>query len=141
MVSESIRTGVKCSCVAHQLIFKLSSEHQTLDHTNILMGNDHDTIFVLFHTKSGLWFWSGNTIYFSHLLPQLSESVRSSITSIKTQSKVICFSPIVVFTSPLFGPVSRSTGTCVGREKHGPSYAFFGVLIDFIIELLDLSIK
>ena len=30
----------------NQLIFKMSSEHQTVDHTNKLIGNDHDTIFV-----------------------------------------------------------------------------------------------
>ena len=28
------------------LIFKISSDHHTVDHTNKLMGNDHDTIFV-----------------------------------------------------------------------------------------------
>ncbi len=28
---------------ARQLILKMKSEDQTVDHTNILMGNDHDT--------------------------------------------------------------------------------------------------
>ena len=32
----------------HQLIFKMSSEYQTVDHTNKIMGNDHETIFVHF---------------------------------------------------------------------------------------------
>ena len=31
---------------AGHLILKMSSEHQTVDHRNKLMGNDHDTIFV-----------------------------------------------------------------------------------------------
>ena len=34
----------------HQLIFKMSSEHQTVDHTNKMTGNDHDMILVRFHT-------------------------------------------------------------------------------------------
>ncbi len=29
-----------------QLILKMTSEHQTVDHTNKIMGNDHGTIFV-----------------------------------------------------------------------------------------------
>jgi hypothetical protein len=29
-----------------QLILKMSSEHQTVDHRNEIMGNDHGTIFV-----------------------------------------------------------------------------------------------
>ena len=30
----------------HQLIFKMSCEDQTVDHTKKVMGKDHDTIFV-----------------------------------------------------------------------------------------------
>ena len=37
---------LSASVSGHQLIFKMSSEHQTVDHTNKRMGNDHDTIFV-----------------------------------------------------------------------------------------------
>jgi hypothetical protein len=37
---------------ADQLILKMSSEHQKVDHRNKPMGNDHGTIFVLFHTTS-----------------------------------------------------------------------------------------
>ena len=33
-----------------QLILKMSSEHQTVDHRNKLMGNDPDSIFVRFRT-------------------------------------------------------------------------------------------
>ncbi len=33
-----------------QFILKMTSEHQTVDHTNKIMGNDHDVIFVRFHT-------------------------------------------------------------------------------------------
>ncbi len=33
-----------------QLILKMTSEHQTVDHTNKIMGSDNDTIFVRFHT-------------------------------------------------------------------------------------------
>jgi hypothetical protein len=29
-----------------QLNLKMTSEHQTVDHTNKIMGNDHDSIFV-----------------------------------------------------------------------------------------------
>jgi hypothetical protein len=35
---------------ASQLILKMTGEHQTVDHTNLIMGNDHDTIFVRFRT-------------------------------------------------------------------------------------------
>ena len=31
-----------------QLILKMNSEDQTVNHTNMFMGNDHDTIFVDF---------------------------------------------------------------------------------------------
>jgi hypothetical protein len=48
VVSESRRTGVKCNW--HQLIFKMCGDHQTVDHTNKLMGNNHVRIFVWFHT-------------------------------------------------------------------------------------------
>ncbi len=34
----------------NQLILKMTSEHQTVDHTKKIMGNDHDTIFVWFRT-------------------------------------------------------------------------------------------
>jgi hypothetical protein len=30
----------------NQLILKMTSDHQTVDHTNKIMGNDDDTIFV-----------------------------------------------------------------------------------------------
>jgi hypothetical protein len=35
---------------ADQLILKMISEHQTVDHRNKIMGNDPDSIFVRFHT-------------------------------------------------------------------------------------------
>jgi hypothetical protein len=35
-----------------QLILKMSSEHQTVDHRNKLMGNDHGTIFVDFAQRA-----------------------------------------------------------------------------------------
>ena len=35
---------------ASQLILKMTSEHQTVDNTNKIMGNDHDVIFVRFRT-------------------------------------------------------------------------------------------
>ncbi len=34
----------------NQLILKMTSEYQTGDHTNKIMGSDHDTIFVRFRT-------------------------------------------------------------------------------------------
>jgi hypothetical protein len=37
---------LSAAAAAGQLILKMSSEHQTVDHRNKLMGNDHDTIFV-----------------------------------------------------------------------------------------------
>ncbi len=36
-----------------QLVLNMSSEDQTVDHTNILMGNDHDTIFIDFSEYGG----------------------------------------------------------------------------------------
>ena len=36
---------------ASQLILKMTSEHQTVDHTNKIMGSDHGTIFVRFRTS------------------------------------------------------------------------------------------
>jgi hypothetical protein len=41
---------LSAAAAGHQLIFKMSSEHQTVDHTNKLTGNDHDTILVRFRT-------------------------------------------------------------------------------------------
>ena len=44
-VSESRRSRVKCTCwcnLGSQLILKMTSENQTVDHTNKIMGNDHD---------------------------------------------------------------------------------------------------
>ena len=35
---------------ASQIILKMTSEHQTVDHTNKIMGSDHDAIFVRFRT-------------------------------------------------------------------------------------------
>ena len=35
---------------ASQLILKMTSEHQTVDHTNKIMGSDHGAIFVRFRT-------------------------------------------------------------------------------------------
>ena len=35
---------------ASQRILKMTSEHQTVDHTNKIMGRDHDAIFVRFRT-------------------------------------------------------------------------------------------
>ncbi len=35
---------------SRELILKMNSENQTVDHTNMIMGNHHDTIFVWFHT-------------------------------------------------------------------------------------------
>ncbi len=36
---------------AGQLILKMMSEYQTVDHRNKIMGNDPDPIFVRFHTQ------------------------------------------------------------------------------------------
>jgi len=41
---------LSAAAAGHQLIFKMSSEHQTVDHTNKLTGNDHDTILVRFRS-------------------------------------------------------------------------------------------
>jgi hypothetical protein len=41
---HELNTGV----VTRQLMIKMISEDQTVDHTNMLMENDHDTIFVNF---------------------------------------------------------------------------------------------
>ena len=46
---EKVRT-LSVSVTGTQLIFKMSSENQTVDYTNKIMGNDHDTIFVCFRT-------------------------------------------------------------------------------------------
>jgi hypothetical protein len=45
---EQRRLGVmelSAAAAGHKLIFKMSSEHQTVDHTNELM--DHDTVCVI----------------------------------------------------------------------------------------------
>ena len=44
--------GQELSTVAgvSQIILKMTTEHQTVDHTNKIMGNDHDAIFVRFRT-------------------------------------------------------------------------------------------
>ena len=36
-----------------QLVLNMSSEDQTVDHTYMLMGNDHDTIFIDFSEYAG----------------------------------------------------------------------------------------
>jgi hypothetical protein len=36
-----------------QLVLNMRSEDQTVDHTNMLMGNDHDTIFIDFSEYIG----------------------------------------------------------------------------------------
>jgi hypothetical protein len=41
---------LSAAAVADQLILKMISEHQTVDHRNKLMGNDPNSIFVRFHT-------------------------------------------------------------------------------------------
>ena len=38
---------------ASQLVLNMSSEDQTVDHTYMLMGNDHDTIFIDFSEYTG----------------------------------------------------------------------------------------
>ena len=38
---------------ASQLVLNMSSEDQTVDHTYMLMGNDHDTIFIDFSEYAG----------------------------------------------------------------------------------------
>ena len=38
---------------ARQLVLNMSSEDQTVDHTYMLMGNDHDTIFIDFSEFAG----------------------------------------------------------------------------------------
>ena len=38
---------------ARQLVLNMSSEDQTVDHTYMLMGNDHDTIFIDFSEYAG----------------------------------------------------------------------------------------
>ena len=37
---------LSASAGPRQLNLKITSEHQTVDHTNKVMGNDHDSIFV-----------------------------------------------------------------------------------------------
>ena len=39
---------LSAAATAGQLILKMNSEHQTVDHRNKFMGNDHGTIFVQF---------------------------------------------------------------------------------------------
>ncbi len=41
---------LSAAAAAGQLILKMISEHQTVDHRNKLMGNDPDSIFVRFRT-------------------------------------------------------------------------------------------
>jgi hypothetical protein len=41
---------LSAAAVGDQLILKMSSEHQTVDHRYKLMGNDPDSIFVRFRT-------------------------------------------------------------------------------------------
>ena len=38
---------------ARQLVLNMCREDQTVDHTNMLMGNDHDTIFIDFSEYTG----------------------------------------------------------------------------------------
>jgi hypothetical protein len=44
--------GQELSVAPGQLILKMISEYQTVDHRNKFMGNDPDSIFVRFHTGS-----------------------------------------------------------------------------------------
>ena len=46
---QELSTGAS----ARQLVLNMSSEDQTVDHTHILMGNDHDTIFIDFSEYVG----------------------------------------------------------------------------------------
>ena len=41
---------LSAAAAAGQLILKMITEHQTVDHRNKLMGNDPDSIFVRFRT-------------------------------------------------------------------------------------------
>ena len=43
---------LSAAAAAGHLILKMSSEHQTVDHRNKLLGIDHGTIFVRFRTAS-----------------------------------------------------------------------------------------
>ena len=44
---------LSAAAAARQLVLNMSSEDQTVDHTNMLMGNDHDTIFIDFSEYAG----------------------------------------------------------------------------------------
>jgi hypothetical protein len=51
----TMTTHISTGAVTRQLILKMNSEDQTVDHTNMFMGNVDDTIFVDFteHTSQG----------------------------------------------------------------------------------------
>jgi hypothetical protein len=42
---------LSAAAAAGKLIFKMISEHQTVDHRNKVMGNNPDSIFVRFRTS------------------------------------------------------------------------------------------
>ena len=44
---------LSAGAAARQLVLNMSSEHQTVDHTYMIMGNDHDTIFIDFSEYAG----------------------------------------------------------------------------------------
>ena len=44
---------LSAGAAASQLVLNMSSEDQTVDHTYMLMGNDHDTIFIDFSEYAG----------------------------------------------------------------------------------------
>ena len=44
---------LSAGAVTSQLVLNMRSEDQTVDHTNMLMGNDHDTIFIDFSEYVG----------------------------------------------------------------------------------------
>ena len=44
---------LSAGATARQLVLNMSSEDQTVDHTYMLMGNDHDTIFIDFSEYAG----------------------------------------------------------------------------------------
>ena len=76
--SESRRPGVSAAAAEYQLILilKMSSEDQTVDPRNKLMGNDDGTIFVRFHTvwRTGRHKLVNFYFYFYFIMNQESES-------------------------------------------------------------------
>jgi hypothetical protein len=84
------REGQELSAAAAQcrLTLKMSSEDQTVDPRNKIMGNDHDTIFVRFRTdrRHKLWKKFSKCQRFSTEIRQdMCTGVRKTLTSIITR--------------------------------------------------------